>query len=56
MVKGALSAQCKGCHRVLYDDKWLFGRMSIKLPHIAQVECPDCAAKGAAISQEALNV
>lgn len=52
MSKKDLKAQCKCCHRVLFDDKWLFGRMSITLPHIAQVECPDCIAKGACIPKD----
>ena len=56
MIKGKITAQCPGCKRVLYDGKWLFGRMSINLPHVTHAECPDCVARGAAISQEALRV
>lgn len=51
MRKSELKAQCKHCHRILYGDKWLYGKMSITLFHIAQVDCPDCAAIGAGINK-----
>lgn len=44
-----ITAQCGVCKRVFYGEKWLFGRMSINLPHVAVVDCPDCAAKSAGV-------
>jgi len=46
---GTLTAQCRGCHRVLYDNKWLFGKMDTVLPNITQIECPDCISNGECI-------